>query len=57
MSRLVDAMQTRIDQLEGENRDLREALARARQTQEDIALGVQMQCAGCGCYKPCSCDH
>jgi hypothetical protein len=36
---------------------LEEELAEARQTIEDIAIGVALECPKCKCYKPCDCDH
>lgn len=49
MSRIISAMQARIDELEL-------ALARARDTQEDIACGTKLDCVVCGKPKPCGCD-
>lgn len=49
MSKLVDAMQKRIHELEDQ-------LERCRNTTEDVAIGQKLQCACCNEWKPCMCD-
>lgn len=52
---LIDGLNRRMIWME-RCQDAERDLAEARQTIEDIAIGVQMECATCGKYHPCGCD-
>lgn len=52
----LDELLYRTSDLIRENAELRQALAEAQQTIEDVCVGTRLECPKCGMPRPCLCQ-